>query len=451
MTATKGSPTMTTRLARRSALMLPLAAAGCSLFNGDWLGADKPPVPGIRVPVIRVNRGLVLDNPRNERVVLPPPTPRDTWLQAGGSPSHEMGHAAVRDALQEAWSSGVGKGGGYRRKITAQPVVSGGVVFTMASDATVTAFDVPTGREIWRTDTIAEDDDGTNVGGGLGIEGGLLIAATGRGDALAIDPATGVIKWRTKLDSAARAAPTIADGRIFISLLGDKLVALSLSDGKRLWTHQARVAQTALLGLPSPAYADGLVVAGFGSGDLVALRATSGAVVWTDSLASARGRNAIADLSAVRGMPVIQDGRVYALGLGGLMLSLDLRSGRRLWERDIASAETPCMAGEWIFVLSTDAQVAAVNRLDGSVAWVTQLQRFANVEKQRDLIRWMGPTLAADRLVVASSTAEALAISPYTGQILGQQELSGPVSVPPVVALLTVFIVTDDGRLLALR
>jgi outer membrane protein assembly factor BamB len=133
------------------------------------------------------------------------------------------------------------------------------------------------------------------------------------------------------------------------------------------------------------------------------------------------------------------------------MLSLDLRSGRRLWERDIASAETPCMAGEWIFVLSTDAQVAAVNRLDGSVAWVTQLQRFANVEKQRDLIRWMGPTLAADRLVVASSTAEALAISPYTGQILGQQELSGPVSVPPVVALLTVFIVTDDGRLLALR
>jgi outer membrane protein assembly factor BamB len=150
-------------------------------------------------------------------------------------------------------------------------------------------------------------------------------------------------------------------------------------------------------------------------------------------------------------MPVIQDGRVYAVGLGGLMLSLDLRSGRRLWERDVASDDTPCIAGEWIFILSVDSQLAALSRIDGSVAWVTQLQKFANVEKSRDPIFWMGPTLAADRLVVAGSTAVAQAVSPYTGEVLGQQELSGAASVPPIVAGGTVFVVTDDGRLLALR
>ena len=46
---------------------------------------------------------------------------------------------------------------------------------------------------------------------------------------------------------------------------------------------------------------------------------------------------------------------------------------------------------------------------------------------------------------------EALAVSPYTGEILGQQDLSGAASLGPVVAGGTVFVVTDDGRLLALR
>ena len=50
----------------------------------------------------------------------------------------------------------------------------------------------------------------------------------------------------------------------------------------------------------------------------------------------------------------------------------------------------------------------------------------------------------ADRLVVAGSTQQALALSPYTGKILGQQELSGAASVPPVVAEGTVFVVTDS-------
>jgi outer membrane protein assembly factor BamB len=44
-----------------------------------------------------------------------------------------------------------------------------------------------------------------------------------------------------------------------------------------------------------------------------------------------------------------------------------------------------------------------------------------------------------------------VAVSPYTGKILGTQKLSGAASVAPVVADRTVFLVTDDGSLLALR
>ena len=81
----------------------------------------------------------------------------------------------------------------------------------------------------------------------------------------------------------------------------------------------------------------------------------------------------------------------------------------------------------------------------------TQLQTFENMEKRKDRIHWVGPTLAADRLIVASTIKTALAVSPYTGDVLGEQKLSGAVSVAPSVAMGTVFIVTDDGKLVALR
>ena len=206
-----------------------------------------------------------------------------------------------------------------------------------------------------------------------------------------------------------------------------------------------------MLGQPAPAYADGLVVAGFGSGELAALRAETGGVVWTDSLASARGRTSLTDISAIRGLPVIADGRVYAIGLGGLLLALDLRSGRRLWEREISGEDSPWVAGDWLFVVSSDQRIAAIQRQDGRVAWVGDLPRWEDEEKQSDAILWFGPLLAGDRLIVVGTNEEALAVSPYTGEILGRQPLSGAAALGPVAASGTILIVTNAGRLIALR
>ncbi len=398
-----------------------------------------------------VNRGLEVGDSNTIRVVLPPPVVNPSWPQAGGNAAHVMGHLAARDVLAEAWTASIGAGGGYRRKITARPVAADGRVFAMDSDATVTAVDAHVGRRLWRLDTRAKHDRSGNVGGGLGLDGGVLYATTGRGDALAIDPANGHVKWRKNLGNAARAAPTIADGRLFIPLLDGRVVALAAPDGAQLWSYQGTAADTEILGLPSPAYADGIVVAGFGSGDLVALRGNSGSVVWSDTLASGAGRTSVIDLPSVRAMPIIDNGQVFAVSLGGLLVSLDLRSGRRIWERDVGSGETPWLAGDWLFILSADMRAAALNRADGTVAWVTPLPRYKNEKDQTGPIHWIGPTLVSDRLVFAGSIHSAVALSPYTGKVLGRQDLSAAPSVEPVVADRTLYIVTDDATLLALR
>jgi outer membrane protein assembly factor BamB len=142
---------------------------------------------------------------------------------------------------------------------------------------------------------------------------------------------------------------------------------------------------------------------------------------------------------------------VYAISMGGLAIAVDLPSGRRLWEREVAGEDSIWAAGGWLFIVSLDQKMAAVNRDDGRVAWVTELPRWENPEKEKDPITWYGPLLVGDRLVAAGTNHEALAVSPYTGEILGRQRLSGAASLGPIAAEGTVFVVTDDGRLLALR
>jgi len=441
--------TWETRLGRRAALLAPLAVGGCGLWD-KWFGTKKTPLPGKREPVLVGRRGLEVDE-GVPKVELPPEVRNAGWPQAGGNPTHFMGHLAAGDRLTEAWSVDIGAGGGYRRKILAQPVAADGIVYAMDSDAVVSAFDVAGGGRAWRFDTRGEHDRSTNVGGGLAVDQGTLYAVNGLAGLVALDAANGTVRFRAKLDAPTRSAPTVVEGRLFVTTIEDRLLALATDDGRQLWSHQAANATTSILGRPAPAYAEGLVVAGFGSGELATVHAEGGTVVWADTLAAAVGGASLADFSAIRGLPVVSDGRVYAISMGGLMVAVDLPSGRRLWEREAAGEDSPWAAGSWLFIVSLDQRIAAISRDDGRVAWVTDLPRWENTEKQRDPITWFGPLLAGDRLIVAGTNHQALAVSPYTGEILGRQHLSGAASLRPMVADGTVFVVTDDGRLLALR
>ncbi len=437
-------------LARRTAVLAPLTLAGCSYF--DTLFSQKKTIlPGKRESVFTDRRGLVVDEGAPE-VVLPPAVRNAAWPQPGGNPAHLMGHLAASDHLTEAWKVGIGEGGGYRQIIMAQPVVLNGTVFTMDSAAEVSAFALTNGKRLWRVDTKPKHAKSTNVGGGLGADGTTLYAVNGLFQLVALDLSSGKQKWRRDLDVPARSAPTIADGRVFVTTIDDRLLAFTAADGRPLWSHQSSTPVTAMLGQPAAAYYQGLVIAGFGSGELACLRAESGSVVWTDGLGASQSRATVADFLSIRGLPVIANGLVYAVSMGGLLICNDVPTGRRVWDRQIAGEDTPYIAGEWMFIVSAQQQIAAIGINDGHVTWITQLPRWADPAKRKDTLTWYGPLLVSDRLIVTGTSEDALSISPYTGEVMGHITLSGAAApVAPVVADGTVLLITNDARLIALR
>ena len=437
-------------VSRRATIALPLALAGCGVWD-NWFGEKKIPIPGKREPVLGVADVLAVESGA-PKVVLPPPVRNAAWPQAGGNPAHLMGHLEARSSLSEIWEVSIGAGGGYRQKILAQPVVANGVAYAMDSSARVMALGLADGRLHWRFDTRSKNSRSTNIGGGMGLAGGVLYAVNGLGDVVALDAERGTQRWRVNVGSPGRSSPTIVEGRVFLTTIEDRILALEATTGRHLWDYQAANAVTAMLGEPAPAYADGLVVAGFASGELTALHAESGVVLWTDNLVASGMGGGLLDINSVRGRPVISGSRVFAVGLGGLTISNDLHSGRRLWDKMIAGLDSPWVAGDWVFLVTLEQVITALHAPDGVVGWARQLPRWMNPKNQKNPITWFGPVLASDRLVLAGTSRSAIAVSPYTGEILGQQRLSGEAApVEPVIADGTVLIVTEDGRLLALR
>ncbi len=434
-------------------LCLSFGLAGCDTVSDLFGGSEPSELEGERLSVILLDRALEPDpETAGITVRLPAPTLNDDWPQAGGNPSHAMHHLASADALAESWRVDIGSPIDDEGPLLTPPVIAGGRVFTMDSTSLIAAFDAKTGARLWAARPLAGGDEEGGFGGGLAVAGETLFATTGLGSVVALEAATGAVMWRHAIGVPVRAPPAVSGGRVFVISHDNRITVLDAATGAVQWSHGGIVENAGLLGGASPAVDGGIVIAPFSSGELTALRVENGRTVWADILAVQGIRvGAIATFNDINGSPVIDRGIVFAIGHGGRLVAIDLRSGRRAWEREIAGLDTPWVAGDFLFVLSADGELVCIERQSGGIVWVQALPRFRDPDDREDAIFWTGPVLVGDRLVVAGSDGRVLSVSPYDGRRLGEHAARGPVRVPPVVADGTLYILTDRAELIALR
>jgi len=441
---------------RRAALLgTATLLTGCDTAR-DWfdniLGTNKTPLPGERRPVMAIERGLSPDASATSRAfALPAPVLNLEWPTAGGNAGHAPGHLSLPAPIGEVWRTSIGSGTSYRQRLTAAPLVVGDTLFAVDAFGWVTALDVPRGGRRWQTDTRPRRDREGALGGAIAYANDTLYVATGLAEILALNPATGEIRWRAALPAPARGGLSVAGNRLLVPTVENQLIGLSAEDGARVWTFRATPVQALPLGLPSPAIEGEIAVAGFPSGEIVALRTADGRVQWSESLGTTRGGVSIADIGAITALPVIDRGRVFAIGMAGAATSLDLRSGRRIWEREVGGTLTPSVAGDWVFALTRGNALMAMTRDEGRVRWITQLPSFGNEARSRDPIAWGPPLLAGGRVLIAGSHAQLFEVNADTGDIVTRLRIPAGSSLQPVVVNNSVYLLTDGGTVVALR
>ena len=193
------------------------------------------------------------------------------------------------------------------------------------------------------------------------------------------------------------------------------------------------------------------MVAGFSSGELNAYRYENGRLVWQDTLSRTSIRTSVSSLSDIDANAVIDNGQVFAIGQGGRMVALELISGQRLWELNIAGIATPWVAGDWVFVATDDGKLIAVARTTGKVRWINQLPRFEHDKSKRGQITYRGPILAGGRLILVGSNGTLINFDPVTGNFQSQTTIGVPITLAPIVANSTLYVLDDQGHLRAFR
>ncbi len=426
-----------------------MALSACGVFKG---GGKKTPTVGNRVPILVSENGVEADKTiADVTVTLPAPAVNDAWAQPGGNAAKSMGQLALADSPARIWAASI-NGGSNRERLAAAPVVADGKLFVEDVDATVHAFAADSGAKLWSV-ALPENDANKQArfGGGVSWDDNKVYATDGLGEVVALNGADGTIVWRAKPGGPLRGAPTVANGVVYVLSQDNQLFALGQNDGKTQWSQSATLETQGVFGVAAPAASAGSVVAGFSSGELNAYRYENGRVLWQDALSRTSITTSVSSVADIDADPVIDGGRVYAVGQGGRMVALELSTGQRLWEQNFAGISTPWIAGEWLFVVTDDARLVCLSRANGKARWISQLPHYRKEKKKSGPITWYGPVLAGGRLVLTNSRGNIVYANPGDGAVQATVETKQPFALPPVVASSTLFVLDQKGRISAYR
>jgi len=451
-------------------LLLASCGAGDRLRDiNPFRGAESDdldaPDRADRRSVLELGESLTIN--ADQTVILPRAYNNSAWPQADGYPTHAMQHTQATGPLDIVWRKRIGEGSSRRGRLNARPVIANGLIFTIDASGHISAHDLQDGDRQWRVqlddETMHEAEDGgvlsffrrdkpvITFGGGIAFDSGRIYVHSGGLFLVALNADNGDELWRARALTPFHSSPTIADGRVFVSTDDNEMLALDAANGEVLWTHRS-IAETArLLTAPSVAVLGEVAVAPYSSGEVVALRAQNGVVLWSDSLTRAGGLTPLSVINDIAASPVVLGDAIYAMSHSGTMVAFDLRTGERIWEQPVGGLYPPSVAGDFLFMVTVNAALIAVHRSTGEVVWLTQLRQFKNERNRKNRISWAGPILAGGRLVLASSDGDLHLFDPTNGEQIGDRNLGDTVYIAPVIADETVIVLTDKGRLIALR
>ncbi|MGB1684325.1 MAG: PQQ-binding-like beta-propeller repeat protein, partial [Candidatus Puniceispirillaceae bacterium] len=290
------------------------------------------------------------------------------------------------------------------------------------------------------------------------VGAGHVFAVSASGEVSAIEIETGNLSWRVSIeDFEDDVIPGIAGGlaisgsTIFVHGGGHNLAALSVEDGSVIWSQRF---QLPLRGGPTIYAKKALAVTDIDA-NLFMLRIDNGSVLWD--------RTGLPSGTIVYGAPspAIYDNQIAVAAHGGELSLLDADNGDVIWSDNLAifNPRTPLQGlgdirahpvhdGGLVFAVSQSGRTAAFAVRSGLLLWELPI---GGIEM---------PWVAGDSVFIVTLDGRLYAIRRNDGAIRWVAELPGalpigvvaaediPRYVGPVVAAGKVIIVAEDGDIL---
>lgn len=255
------------------------------------------------------------------------------------------------------WSGSVGSAGDYGF----QPAVVGSAVFAAGRDGTVIRYEE--GRPAWKISTERK------LSAGVGASAKLAVVASEKGEIIALDAASGAVKWSSPVNAEVLAPPGVSDSVVVVRTSDNRLIGLDAADGKRKWLYQRSNPPLALRNFTGVVMESGVALAGFPGGKLVAVNLANGGAIFELGVASPRGSTELERVADVSGPPVVLRQEVCAVAFQGRVGCFDGSNGNSLWSRELSSAAGLDRDARQVYVTDDKDAVLALDASTGASVW----------------------------------------------------------------------------------
>lgn len=310
----------------------------------------------------------------------------------------------------------------------------GDVLTVAATDGSVVAFEIASGRELWRGQA------GGRLGAGVGSDGRHAAVVTR--DATLVVLEAGRVLWRRPLGVRVDTAPLVAGARVFVLGSDRSVQAFDAADGLPLWKVQ-RPGDPLTLAQPGvlSAFRRHLLV---GQGPrLAALEPADGRVAWEVPIGAPRGTNEIERLADLVGPPARIGELVCARSFQAAVGCVQAERGALAWSRPVGGTDP----------VAADAQMTvAADASDRITAWRTPTGEPSWTSERLLHHRLGAPAIFGSQVAFGDAAGWVHLLARDSGRPVARVATDGSAIVAtPVVAAGMLLVVTRAGGIFALR
>jgi outer membrane protein assembly factor BamB len=346
----------------------------------------------------------------------------------------ELERIDTKVKLKKQWSSkiGDGQGDGFY-KIT--PTLVDGVLYVASSDGEVAAISAADGDRLWRVELERP------LSGGVGYHDRSLYLGGADGSVLQLSADDGVVEWEAAVSGEVLAAPAVSDDWVIVQTYDGKLLGFQSGADEPTWTFTSDVPVLTLRGTSTPILVGGNAIAGFGDGKVIAVDVNSGNVSWESRIGVPQGSSEIDRIVDIDGAMTQQGIELFVASYQGRVVSLDNRTGRKLWQQNVSSVTGTHVGFGNVYVADVDGTLSAFLRTGQGVRW-------QNIELgYRQLSR---PTPVSSYVATVDFDGYLHLLSQVDGQIVGRTKIGGDAARADMIADSgRLIIFADNGQLLA--
>ncbi|MBC3766230.1 outer membrane protein assembly factor BamB [Neptunicella marina] len=342
-----------------------------------------------------------------------------------------------------------------------EPAIGYDKIFAADRHGLVRAFELQSGKPLWKTNLSEFKDDGmlsgiTNMwkeGESARISGGLVVAydklyfGTENGTVFALDQQTGETKWKVHVHGEVIAPPAVDEGIVAVNTSSGVMFALDAENGEEKWRYESEVPALSLRGVSTPTLAGGGVLVGTAMGKLAVVLSENGQVAWEQAVASPTGFTELDRLADIDVEPLVMGGIAYIVSYDGTLAAVELRSGRVIWKREYKSYRNLSIEGNNLFVTDNDSVIYALDRRSG-------VERWSNSALRSRLVTGAAPV--GSYVVVGDKFGFLHWMNQSDGEIIARANIGGDdedegIYTTPIVEGRTVYTQTRSGELFAVE